>query len=125
VWDLAEGMQLIRRFWDVAYELDPASRALDEGPAYPLCRPEPLRALFAGLDGLVVDDVTVPTTFRDFADYWEPFLGDVGPAPRYVASLDPAARARLREALRAALPAEPDGSIRLTARAWAVRGTVA
>ncbi len=31
-------------------------------------------------------------------------------------------RAALRERLRAPLPAAPDGSIRLTARAWAVRG---
>jgi hypothetical protein len=29
----------------------------------------------------------------------------------------------LRERLRAALPAGPDGAIRLVARAWAVRGT--
>ncbi|MDH6462278.1 hypothetical protein M2302_002456 [Micromonospora sp. A200] len=32
-------------------------------------------------------------------------------------------RAELRELLRARLPTGPDGAIRLTARAWAVRGT--
>ena len=37
-------------------------------------------------------------------------------------SLDEAARTRLREAIRARLPARTDGSIALIARAWAVRG---
>ncbi len=37
-------------------------------------------------------------------------------------SLTEVARAALRERLRATLPTEPDGSIRLVARAWAVRG---
>ncbi|MET8040345.1 hypothetical protein ABZU25_05700 [Micromonospora sp. NPDC005215] len=32
------------------------------------------------------------------------------------------AREALREVLAARLPVEPDGSIRLVARAWAVRG---
>ena len=31
VWDYAEGMQLIRYFWDAAIALDPAALALDEG----------------------------------------------------------------------------------------------
>jgi hypothetical protein len=40
-------------------------------------------------------------------------------------ALDEAARARLRERLHQRLPAAADGSIRLSARAWAARGTVA
>jgi hypothetical protein len=51
-----------------------------------------------------------------------PFLSAQAPAPSYVASLDDAGRTALREALRSRLPTEDDGSIRLTARAWAVRG---
>jgi hypothetical protein len=38
-------------------------------------------------------------------------------------SLDEAARAALRERIRAHLPSAADGSISLIARAWAVRGT--
>jgi hypothetical protein len=38
-----------------------------------------------------------------------------------VASLTDAHRDELREALRASLPIDADGSIRLTARAWAVQ----
>jgi hypothetical protein len=60
--------------------------------------------------------------FRDFDDYWTPFLGGQGPAPGYATSLDAARRERLRDRIRAALPTAADGSITLTARAWAVRG---
>jgi SAM-dependent methyltransferase len=124
VWDYAEGMGLMRRFWDAAGDLDPAARELDEGRRFPLCHPGPLRELFdgAGLGGVDTRAIEVPTVFRDFDDYWGPFLGGQGPAPGYVASLDEAGRARLRERLRAALPARADGTIHLTARAWAVRG---
>ena len=45
VWDYAAEMQLIRRFWDAAIALDPAARDLDEGRRFPICQPQPLRAL--------------------------------------------------------------------------------
>ena len=124
VWDYAGQMQLIRTFWDAAAELDPGAAELDEGRRFGICRPEPLRNLFAaaGLRGVEVRAIDVPTPFRDFDDYWEPFLGGQGPAPGYAASLDDERRSALRERIRGRLPFEPDGSIALTARAWAVRG---
>jgi SAM-dependent methyltransferase len=123
VWDYADGMQLMRRFWDAAADLDAAVRDLDEGRRFPLCRPEPLRELFtgAGLDDVVVEGIVVPTVFADFDDYWTPFLGGTGPAPAYAASLAEPVRAALRETVRGRLPIESDGSIHLTARAWSVR----
>jgi SAM-dependent methyltransferase len=124
VWDYAEKMELMRYFWDAAVALDPGARELDEGRRFPLCRPEPLGALFrqAGLADVEVRAIDVPTVFRDFDDYWTPFLGGQAPAPSYAMSRDEAGRAALRERIRAALPVEADGSIRLVARAWAVRG---
>jgi SAM-dependent methyltransferase len=125
VWDYADGMQMMRRFWDAAAALDPAGAGgRDEALRFPLCRPEPLRALFtgAGLRAVEVTAIEVPTVFRDFDDYWSPFLGGQAPAPAYCMALDEDRRAALRERLRTTLPAAPDGSIRLTARAWAVRG---
>lgn len=124
VWDYARGMQLMRYFWDAAVELDPAAQDLDEGVRFPLCRPEPLRELFAeaGLADVDVRAIDVPTPFRDFDDYWTPFLGGQGPAPSYAMALTEDRRAALRERLRATLPTADDGSIDLTARAWAVRG---
>jgi SAM-dependent methyltransferase len=125
VWDYAGRVELMRYFWDAAGALDPAARDLDEGLRFPLCRPEPLAGLFrdAALARVETRAIDVPTVFRDFDDYWTPFLGGQGPAPGYAMSLDEARRVALRERLRAALPAGPDGSIRLVARAWAVRGT--
>ena len=58
----------------------------------------------------------------DFADFWTPFLGGQGPAPAYVMSLAEDHRDALRDSLRARLPVGADGTIALTARAWAVRG---
>ncbi len=124
VWDYAGEMQLMRHFWDAAVETDPAARELDEGRRFPMCQPEPLEALFrgAGLGEVEVRTIDVPTVFRDFDDYWTPFLGGQAPAPGYAMSLSEGRRAALRERIRASLPIERDGSIRLTARAWAVRG---
>jgi SAM-dependent methyltransferase len=124
VWDYAGQMQLMRQFWDAAGALDPRARELDEGVRFPLCRPEPLQALFigAGLADVHVRPIDVPTRFRDFDDYWTPFLGGQAPAPGYAMSLSEDRRTELREYLRARLPYDGDGSIPLIARAWAVSG---
>jgi SAM-dependent methyltransferase len=125
VWDYAEGMGLIRRFWDAAVALDASATALDEAQRFPLCRLEPLERLFngSGLYDVQVRAINVATVFRDFNDYWSPFLGGQGPAPGYAMSLTEERRVALRDRIRADLPTQPDGSIPLTARAWAVRGT--
>lgn len=127
VWDYAEGIGFLRRFWDEAVALDAAAAGLDEGRRFSICRPDPLRALFAGagLRDVTLVSLEISTTFRDFDDLWTPFLRGTGPTPAYVTSLTEDGRARLRERLAARLPAEADGSIALTARAWAVRGSVA
>lgn len=125
VWDYAGGMELMRFFWDAALALDAAAAKLDEGARFPVCRPEALAQLFAdaGLHGTEVTAIDVPTPFTSFDDYWRPFLGGQGPAPAYAMSLDEGARARLRDRVRERVPAAADGSIVLTARAWAVRAT--
>ena len=69
-------------------------------------------------------EVTGIDRSEDFDDYWTPFLGGQGSAPGYVASLNEKQRAALRERVCSGLPVATDGSISLTARAWAVRGTV-
>jgi SAM-dependent methyltransferase len=126
VWDYAGEMQMMRRFWDAAVALDSGANALDEGRRFPVCNPEPLAGLFrdAGLDDVEVRPIDTPTVFEDFEDYWTPFLGGQAPAPGYCMSLSEDRRAALRERIRASLPFDGDGSIRLIARAWAVRGRV-
>jgi len=44
VWDYAGRMEIIRRFFDAAIELDPAAEAADEGLRFSICAPGPLRA---------------------------------------------------------------------------------
>jgi SAM-dependent methyltransferase len=125
VWDYAGRMEMMRHFWDAAVALDPAARARDEGQRFPICRPEALEAhaVAAGLADVACCAVEVPTEFRDFEDFWTPFLSGDAPAPGYCGSLDESSRARLRDAVRARLPIMPNGTISLVARAWAVRGT--
>ncbi|MBA2719471.1 MAG: class I SAM-dependent methyltransferase [Chloroflexi bacterium] len=124
VWDYAEGMQLMRHFFDAAIALDPAAMAEDEGVRFPICAPEPLEAEFvgAGLHAVKVRAIEIPTVFESFDEYWSPFLSGVGAAPAFAMRLDEDRRNEIRDRLRATLPTEPDGSIHLVARAWAARG---
>jgi SAM-dependent methyltransferase len=127
VWDYADGMQLMRLFWDAAGAVDPLAVALDEGRRFPLCRPEALlEALTSALGGeassVRVWPIEIATVFADFDDLWTPFLGGQGPAPAYLATVTDGAREAIRERVRASAPTGADGSIALTARAWAVAG---
>ncbi len=124
VWDYAQGMQMLRYFWDAALALDPQVGQLDEGLRFPVCQEGQLEALLreSGGQQLEAAAIEVNTMFQSFDDYWEPFLGQVGPAAAYVAGLGPGDRQKLEQKLRETLPIDQDGSISLTARAWAVKG---
>jgi SAM-dependent methyltransferase len=126
VWDYAGGMQMMRHFWDVAVELNSNDSALDQAERFPLCQPEPLETLFRDVDltSISVRPIDIPTVFRDFDDYWTPFLGKQGAAPTYLASLNEEMRDRMRDALKARLVPNADGTIAMIARAWAIQGTV-
>lgn len=124
VWDYAGKMQLMRYFWDAAVKLNPAAKDLDEGPRFPICNLDALGALFkdAGLDRVEGRNIDVSTKFKNFDDYWTPFLGGQGPAPGYAIGLNDSDREALRDLLMQMLPVESDGSIALIARALAVKG---
>jgi SAM-dependent methyltransferase len=126
VWDYAEGMRMMRHFWDAAIALDPANEEADESRRFPICQPGPLEALFrnTGLREVQARGIEIATPFRDFDDFWTPFLGGQGAAPAFAMALDAGQRDALRERVRSMLPIQADGAIGLTARAWAVRGTV-
>jgi SAM-dependent methyltransferase len=125
LWDYADGMQMLRYFWDAAVELDPKAREVDEGIRFPLCQAGQLESLVrkAGLKQVEAKAIEVKTVFQNFDDYWQPFLGNVGPASSYTMSLNQQDRQKLEEKLRKALPVDKNGSISLNARAWAVKGT--
>jgi len=125
VWDYADGMEVIKHFWDAAVLLDQAALALHEGVRFPLCNPSALRDAFerAGLTEVETTALDPRAEFLDFEDYWSPFLGGQGPAPAYAMSLSEDARSVLRESLRKRLASASGGPISLCARAWAVSGT--
>jgi SAM-dependent methyltransferase len=122
VWDYAEGMTLLRAFWDAALELDPA--APDEARTMRYCTRESLAGLWAevGLESIETDELWVEATYADFDDLWAPFPKGIGPAGAYCEALDADARDALEASLRQRLGA-PDGAFSLRARAWFVRGT--
>jgi SAM-dependent methyltransferase len=124
VWDYGGEMQMMRRFWDEAVALDPAAAELDEGRRFGVSHPDRLRSIAqqAGFGAVATRAIDITTRFKDFDDYWRPFLGGVGPAPDYVVSLTEERRAALRERIRSKLRARADGTIPMLARAWAVRG---
>ena len=122
VWDYLR-MGYIRQFWDAAVAVDPAAAALDQGRRLDITAAGQLEAAVraAGFEAVEARSIAVPTVFADFDDLWLPFLGGTGGAPGYVATLDDAHRDAIRDQLRRSVAAEPDGSIHLESRAWAVR----
>ena len=124
VWDYAGKMQMMRHFWNAAVALDPSARDLDEGRRFPVCSPDSLAGLFqnAGLSHVEVRPIDILAEFKDFDDFWSPFLGGQGPAPGYVMSLTAERRAQLRQRIYNSLPFALDGTILLVMRAWAVKG---
>ena len=124
VWDYpGGGIEFMRAFWTAATRLDASASSLTEDRRFPFCTPDGLRdiARDAGLSSIEVTAVERPSIFKDFDDYWHPFTLGAGPAPGYCKSLPADARERLRASLSATLPRQPDGSIHLMTRAWALR----
>jgi SAM-dependent methyltransferase len=123
VWDYADGMTMLRAFWDGALDIDPD--APDEARTMRYCSEPELRDLWrrGGLPDVDTGALVVEAAYDDFDDYWAPFPTGLAPSGAYCASLD----AERQEALRAAVfrrLGEPAGPFKLTARAWFARGSV-
>lgn len=127
VWDYAGHMQIMRYFFDTAISFDAHSAEFDDGINAPICRPIALKEAFTstGLINISINSLDITTPFDNFDDYWRPFLGGVGSAPKYCDSLEESVRNNIKAAIKEKLPTGPDGEILLAARAWAIRGTVA
>lgn len=121
VWDFEGGMGVLRAFWDSALALDP--HAPDEHATMRFGRDGEIAELFAeaGLRAVTSGALDVRAGYEDFDDLWQGFLGGVGPAGAYTASLD----ATRQDALKAELAARlgrPSGAFTLDARAWYATG---
>ena len=113
-------MQFLRYFWDAAIAVDPDAAAYDEGSRFPVCQNGQLARMFqvAGIQQIVVKAIEIKTEFKNFDDYWQPFLGNVGAAPNYINRLGINKIQKLESILRNILPTNQNGSISLLAKAW-------
>jgi SAM-dependent methyltransferase len=120
VWDHAARRSPIGPFWDAAHRFDPD---LDDEADLPGARQGHLADLFetAGLREITQRTLTVSVEHAAFDDWWEPFTLGVGPAGKYVASLEDERRHQIRDLAREALG---PGPFRISGHAWAVRGEV-
>jgi SAM-dependent methyltransferase len=126
VWDARGGWVANRLFFDTAAVLDPkANERRARNYTRPLTRPGELGAAWrtAGFADVHETTLLMRMDYASFDDYWAPFIGKDGPHAEYVATLDDAARTRLRDAVKLAyLDGEPDGPRSYAATAWAVKG---
>jgi len=127
IWDYAGRMDFLRHFWDAAVAINTEAANQHESKRFQDSNAGALKRRFeeAGFVNIETKSIEVITNFRDFDDYWRPFLGGQGPAPSFVTSLDEDRKNMLRQTLQARLPAAPDGSIAMVARAWAAKGQIA
>ena len=126
VWDYAGEMTLLRAFWDAAREVDPdRGAAADEGIVMRWCGDGELAELWstAGLRDVRFGPLVVHASYADFEDLWSPLPSGVAPSGAFCKSLDSDGQAALHDAYRRRL-AVGDGAFELSARAWAVAGTV-
>lgn len=126
VWDYAGEMTLLRAFWDAAREVDPAgAAAADEGVVMRWCGEGELADLWraAGLSDVRFAPLSVSASYADFEDLWWPLPTGVAPSGAFCKSLDEDRRGALHDAYRRRLGVG-DAPFELTARAWAVAGTV-
>jgi SAM-dependent methyltransferase len=120
-WDYADGMTMLRTFWDAARDVDPESP--DEAGTMRFTSERELAELWehAGLTDTRTRSLEVSTAYADFDDYWQPFMLGVGPGGAYAASLDADRLARVQDGCFRRL-GSPEGPFTLTARAVAVSG---
>lgn len=118
VWDHAGSRGPLHLFWEAARSL---GAVIDDESKRAGTREGHLAELFeaAGLRQIESTAFSIGLHHDTFETWWEPFTYGVGPAGDYLAGLDPAARAKLREDCRRRLPSGP---FEITAVAWAARG---
>ena len=117
VWDTHGGTAPLSQFWDAVRAFDGTGPNEDH---FAGAREGHLGELFreAGLEDVEETSLTVGSEFATFEEWWGTYELGVGPAGAYVASLDDARRAELREIARSRMPEAP---FTVTGRAWAAR----
>jgi SAM-dependent methyltransferase len=126
MWDNGGGMEGFQVIWDAAIALDPAADRSRE-KHLPLGSPDELSNLWhgSGLRDMEVSELVIPLNFTSFDDLWRPSLEGQGPMGAYLAGLPPDHREMLKTKVeQRVLGDAPDRAFTLSAKAWAIRGTV-
>lgn len=114
VWDVDEGMEMLRGFWDAALAIDPD--APHEAQRLRFGRPGEIVELFtrAAIVDVVESTIRVTSTYESFDELWTGFLAGVGPAGAYCVGLEEHDRELLRGELFVRL-GSPTGTFELGA----------
>lgn len=121
MWDIADGVEMLRLFWAAMEAVSPDP---EPGPAPPAGATEgeiAARLVRAGLGDVATGALEVSAEYADFEDLWTPLAFAVGPSGKALAALDDKRRRTVRKLVGAALP---DGPFTLSARAWFGTATV-
>lgn len=123
VWDDSGGMELVERFWDAAIAIDPEAKRSGNRRYR---SPSELLELWstAGFASVETKPLVMTIEFSSFEDFWRIQSDSQGPPKLYISNLSEDRRELLKERLRTDIISNPDGSITLRAKAWAVRGLV-
>ena len=123
VWDFADGMEMLRLFWDAALAVNPD--APDEARTMRFGQPGEIAQLLeaAGMTNIEESTLHVSSTYRSFGELWDGFLIGVGPAGAYCTSLADENQSRVRDELFRRL-GSPDSSFTLGAVARCATGRV-
>ena len=124
MWDNSGGLELAERFWRAALAADPEAK-LPSPNQYGSSSALSELWTSAGLTAVTTDALVISIEFSSFEHLWEVHTKTQGPAKPYISSLSEDRRHLLKERLRDdLLKGRRDGSVRLHAQAWAVRGLV-
>lgn len=121
-WDMPGGGFPYEALWAQMREL---GATVPQAPSPDASRMDVMRDLWVGADLQAIEtrEIIVERTFASFEDYWTIALG--GPSvSRGAAAMSTENLAKLKDQMRAALPADADGRITYSARANAVKGWV-
>jgi SAM-dependent methyltransferase len=121
VWDFAEGMRMLRSFWDAASIVDP--HAPDEARTMRFGAEGELAQLLAGGGLTEVRETTLQVTslYSGFDELWQGFAAGAGPVGSYYVALPAQVQAEIRNTLYDLL-GQPAGEFSLAAVARAARG---
>jgi SAM-dependent methyltransferase len=125
IWDFADGMEPIRKFWDAAHKCQaPNVGDYDAAIRFPICQRDNLLSCVreAGWLEAKVIPIEINAQFKNFDDYWAPFLSGQGTGPAFAVSLSNDMREKVRKTLMCLVTDSPNEPFILRTRAWAAKG---